>query len=181
VTDYLWVKATLFRHDLTDNIVREYFAGGPPGCEGSACNDLFVNKGDVTRQGIEFELETVPFHNFSFRGGFALYDKDPSDSEKLRDYAWNLALKYDDRKSFMAQLFGHYMWWDPSGISPFLPDPDYDDFIWELNLRKKIFTAEKNDTELFLTVHNIFNGAQYQSIEQENPDRWLEAGVRFKF
>ncbi len=92
-------------------------------------------------------------------------------------YSYNLAVKYDDRKSFMAQLWGTYKW--------FIIRPDstgkYHDFIWDINLQKKIYSTEKTKTELFLTAHNIFNGSQYDDILVQNPKRWVEAGLRFKF
>lgn len=173
VTDYLWVKATLFRHDLKDNLVREPFAGGPP-----AFNDLFVNSGDIRRQGVEVEAETAPFYNVSLKAGFAYVRVKPSGVNASGKYAYNLLVKYDDRRSFSAQLFGHYVWWgDLSEVF----NAQYNGFIWDVNVRKKIYSTEKTDTELYLTGHNIFNGSQYTNGDARNPGRWFEAGLRFKF
>ncbi|MDO8785793.1 MAG: TonB-dependent receptor, partial [Syntrophales bacterium] len=102
VTDHLWVKATLFYHDMKDAIVKKPFAGGPP-----AFNDLFVNEGNIKRRGIELEAETVPFYNVSLKTGFVYLKKKLSqDDEEMDNYVYNLLLKYDDRRSFLAQLFG---------------------------------------------------------------------------
>ena len=172
VTDYFWVKATLFRHDLKDNIVRDPFAGGPP-----AFNDLYVNADEIKRQGVEVETETAPFHDVSLKAGFAYVRIKPSGTDSRDNYAYNLGIRYDDRKSFMAQFFGHYVWWDMDSAL----GPKYNAFIWDLNVRKKIYSTEKTDTELFLTAHNVFNGSQYSIGDVNNPGRWVEAGLRFKF
>ncbi len=172
VTDYLWVKATVFRHDLSNNIVRSPLAGGPP-----LFNDLTVNQGDIRRQGAELEADTVPFHNFSLRAGFAYVKIEPSLRDSLVNYAYNIGIRYDDKKSLETQLFGHYVWWNADGAL----NGQYNAFIWDLNVRKKICSTEMTDTELFLTAHNLFNGSQYASGEMKNPRRWVDAGLRFKF
>ncbi len=170
---YLWVKATLFRHEIKDVLKKELFGGGAP-----AFNDLYVNSGKSTRQGVEIETETIPLYDFSLRAGFAYVDIDPATEEGSTGiYTWNIGLKYDDRKSFRAQLFGHYVWWDFGPAS----GGNYGDFIWDLNLNKKIFSYEKTATEVFFTAHNIFNGAQHTLDDIQNPRRWVEAGMRFSF
>jgi vitamin B12 transporter len=180
ITDYILAKATVFYHDMSDSMIKEFFASdGPPGCvAGVDCNDLIVNNGNVKRKGFELQLETAPFYNVSFEGGFAYVNTDPlPEAVHTWKYAYNLAVKYDDRKSFMAQLWGTYKW--------LINRPDsngkYNDFIWDLNLQKKIYSTERTRTELFLTAHNIFNASQYDDVLIQNPRRWVEAGLRFKF
>ncbi len=173
VCDYLWLKAAVFYHDMRDAIVPVAFGGGPP-----AYNDIFINEGKIRRQGVEVEAETVPVYNLSLKAGFAYVQKKPSLApDTVVNYAYNIGIKYDDRKSFMAQLFGHYVWW---GMSDVL-QAKYDAFIWDLNIRKRIYSTEKTETELFLTGHNIFSGSQYTIGDVKNPGRWVEAGLRFKF
>ena len=92
-------------------------------------------------------------------------------------YEYTLGLRYDDKKSFMAEVFGHYMWWNLYAPA----NARYDDFIWDLNLSKTVFFQEKTAAELFLTAHNLFNGSQYTFGESKNPRRWVEAGIRVKF
>lgn len=170
---YIWAKVTVFRHDLDDVVKRAPFAGAAP-----VFNDLYVNAGSVRRQGIEVEAETVPLYNLSLRAGFAYVDLDPAnDNGSTRIHTWNVGLRYDDKKSFRAQLFGHYVWWD---FDPALRG-SYDDFIWDLNLSKKIWSREKSAVELFLSAHNIFNGAQYILGDIVNPGRWVEVGTRISF
>jgi vitamin B12 transporter len=92
-------------------------------------------------------------------------------------YSYNVGIRYDDRRSFRAQLFGHYIWWDTDPFS----NSSYDDFIWDLNLNKKIYSKKTTSTEIFFTAHNLFNGAQYPVGDNKNPRRWVEAGIRVKF
>lgn len=179
ITDYVLAKATVFYHDMSNSMAKELFASSdPPGCTGTDCNDLIVNKGNINRKGFELEVETVPVYNISFKGGMAYVKTTPlPETVHTWKYAYNLSVKYDDRKTFMAQLWGTYKW--------FISRPDstgkYNDFIWDINLQKKIFLTEKTKTELFLTAHNIFNGSQYEDALIQNPRRWAEAGIRFKF
>jgi len=165
--NYLWLKATVFHHDLKNALVKE-----PPAYA------IHINKGKVRRNGIEIEAETVPIYNISMSAGFAYVDIDPQNEMGAScNYMYNVGIRYDDKKSFRAELFGHYVWWDLDGDSM----AEYDDFIWDLNLNKRIWSKEKAATELFLTAHNIFNGSQYTYGDSKNPGTWIEAGIRFKF
>ena len=155
VINYLWLKATIFHHDLKNDI---------------------INEGKVRRNGLEIEAETVPIYNISISAAFAYVDIDLTD-ERATNYAYNIGIRYDDKKSFRAELFGHYVWWDFDGSYM----AEYDDFIWDLNLNKRIWSEEKTALELFLTAHNIFNGSQYTYGDSKNPKTWIEAGIRFKF
>ena len=171
--NYLWLKATIFHHDLKNAIVLDYYGGGPP-----LYNDIFINKGKVKRDGLEIEAETIPIYNMSMSVGFAYVDIDPTDEKGVSyNYACNIGIRYDDKKSFMAELFGHYVWWD---LDEYYMEK-HDDFIWDLNLNKRIWSKEKAATELFFTAHNIFNGSQYIHVDSKNPGTWIEAGIRFKF
>lgn len=167
VLKYLWLKMTLFRHEIEDTLTS------------SSDFTTIVNGGKTRRQGAEIELQTIPVYNFYFVGGYSyVHYSPPSESTGTQDsYSYSLGFRYDDNKSFRGELFGHYVWWnlDPSLMAK------YHDFIWDLNLIKKIFPQQNRSTELFLTGHNLFNGAQYYSVDSQNPRRWVEAGIRVKF
>jgi len=170
---YLWVKSTIFYHDLNNELIRETGAVGPP-----TFNDLFVNKGDIRRQGLELEAETVSFYNLSAAAGFAYVRiKSSNETESSDRYTYNIGVKYDDRKTFQAQLFGHYIEWDFDAD----PQADYGDWIWDLNLAWKIVAAKQYDAGLFLTTHNLLNGNQYTFVDDKNPKRWIEAGIKITF
>jgi vitamin B12 transporter len=161
---YIWIKATAFYHELDKAIVRE-----ETGVE---------NKGKVKRSGFEIEAETLPLYNFSALAAISYVDIDPSNELGANNnYSYIIGLRYDDRRSFRAQLFGRYNYWD-------LPDfweAKYDNFIWDLNLIKKITYIEKVSPEIFFTAHNLFGSSYYTNIESKNPERWVEAGVRVRF
>jgi vitamin B12 transporter len=170
---YLWAKITLFYHDVSDALERVPLAAGPP-----TFNDLILNDGNVRRKGCELETETAPFHNISLKAGFAYVNSDSaSDVEKKNIYEYNLGMKYDDRKSFMGQLFGHYVWWDLNSASM----AKYNDFLWDLDLRKRVYTRERTSVDVFLAVHNIFDGSQYTFGDTKNPKRWIEGGMTVSF
>lgn len=158
---------------MENALVREPYGGGSP-----AFNDLIVNDGNIRRQGFEVETETIPFYNLSLKAGFAYVHIEPSNEQKsTRIYAHDIGLKYDDKKSLKAQLFGHYIWWDLDALF----NAKYNAFIWDLNLIKKIYSSEKMTTEIFMTAHNIFNGSQYTLGNTKNPRRWVEGGIRVGF
>ncbi len=170
---YLWMKGTVFRHELEDALIIEPFGGGPP-----TFNDIYINKGEIRRQGLELEAETVPIYNLSLLAGLAYVDFKPAKEEGSdKMYSYKAGFKYENGKSFMAQLFGSYMWWD---LDPSYK-ASYDDFIWDLNLSKRIYSNETMDAQLFFTGHNIFNGSQYTFGDIKNPERWAEAGIRIGF
>ncbi len=170
---YLWLRATLFRHDLDNALTREIGGGGPP-----AYNDLGINDGEIRRQGVELEFQTLPFHHLSLQAGISYVDISPSNELGSEEtYAYNIGLRYDDKASFRAELFGRFVWWN---VDPRY-HASYDDFIWELNINKRIFSGKTMNTEIFLTAHNLFGGEQFSDGDFRNPDTWVEAGIRFKF
>lgn len=170
---YCWLKGSLFRHEVEDIFQREFYVGAPP-----TFNDLIVNGGESIRQGFELEAESVPFWNLTLRASFAYVNLQPENSIGSSDiYACNIALAYRNDRIFNAELFGHYIWWDAEAY----PEAQFDDFVWDLNLNRKLYAVKKATTEMFLTAHNLFNGSQYQSEDLKNPGRWVEAGIRVKF
>ncbi|HPD61119.1 MAG TPA: TonB-dependent receptor [Thermodesulfobacteriota bacterium] len=177
---YLWLKATLFRQEVKDTLTYV-----PPIIDPETGiivkPPTIVNGKKVRRQGGELSLQTVSVYNFYFVGGFSyIHFSPPSESTGTQDlYSYSLGFRYDDNKSLYAELFGHYIWWNLGSDFGFMAK--YDDFLWDLNLTKKILPQEKTLTELFLTAHNLFNGSQYFRGESKNPRRWVEAGIRIKF
>jgi len=164
---YFWLKAAFFRHELDDALTKKLD------------ERTVENSGESRRQGVELELETIPFYNFTFLAGLSYVHITPSTEVGQEDiYEYVVGLRYDDKKSFRGELFGHYVWWD--NHDPFA-NASYDDFIWDLNLSKVVYNCDKTSATLFFATHNLFTGAQYQNGDSKNPERWIEAGIRFKF
>lgn len=170
---YVRLKAGLFRHEVDDTLTYVPFGGEEP-----AFNDIYINRGEIKRHGLELEAETLPLYNFTLWTDFAYVHLSPSNERGSEDiYSWGIGIRYDDGDSLMAELFGHYVWWD---LDPAF-GASYDDFIWDLNLNKKVGSYENTCFDIFFTAHNIFDGAQYTNGYIKNPDRWVEAGLRVKF
>lgn len=165
---YLWLKTTLFRHDVTDVLAFE-----------TAGNNLIrvINNGRQRKQGVEVELKSLPLYNTSLLAGFAFVDlRDRDTGERVTGagrITYDIGLQYDDRRSFSGNLKGHYVGWDV--------DTAHNAFIWDLYLAKKFFTWDDRTIEAFFSVRNLFNSSQFYFPEFRTPGRWFEGGVRFRF
>lgn len=172
LTKYLWLKVSGFRHEIRDAEQDVDLPGG-----------FFttVNAARQRRQGVEVSMKTTPIYNFTLSAGTTIIDtKDLDTGEDIKTVPTNtydVALKYDDKKSFRALLQGHFIWWnmDDSG------NAQYNSVIWDLNMIKKLRSEGKSTWDIFVTAHNLFNGSQYWQQYYQNARRWIEAGVRLTF
>ena len=74
---YLWLKVSLFRHDLRDAIEAETFPDGTA---------MFVNAGRQRRQGFEVDAKTLPVYNTRLSAGMTFVDaKDLVTGEIVKD------------------------------------------------------------------------------------------------
>jgi vitamin B12 transporter len=170
VIPYLWTKVSLFHHRLDD--IQQPLNVGPP-----TFNYIIINGGKATRKGFEIEAATVPLYNISLSSGYSYVNiNPPSENGSSRMYTFDAGISYDDGESTHAQLKGRYV-----NVGQQTTDGIYSDFIWDLNVSKKIIIFYGTTPELFFTAHNIFSGLQYLTASQINPGRWLEAGVKFHF
>jgi vitamin B12 transporter len=169
---YLWYRLNLFRHEISDAISE---ADLPDGTFTS------VNRDRQKRQGFEAEVKTISLHNTSISAGFAYIDARDRDTDQrlmsIPEYTIDIGLLYNDMKSFSGSLKGHYIWWTPEEFNK----GKYDSFIWDMNLRKNVYKGDKLNAELFLSLHNIFDGSQYLMESFKNPRRWIEAGANLRF
>ncbi|MEW5744690.1 MAG: TonB-dependent receptor [Nitrospirota bacterium] len=176
--DSMWVKLSLFRHDIKDFITGQ-----------SIAPSLFTYKNSERRrrQGVEFEVKTVPVYNTSLSAGFTFIASEDRDTgETVRNtprYTYDFSVQYDDKKSITAFMKGHYIWWDSAGVAtPSGPViGNYSSFIVDLTVTKILYRREDQSAELFASANNIFNGSQYFIGFYKNPGRWFEGGIRYKF
>jgi len=173
VSNYLNVKATLFRHDTSKVLALD---------SNDPLTQKFINHGDATRQGYELEAESVPFYGISLKAAHAYahthYDSPPEGTEAGTDlYSYLVGVKYDDRISMTALLTGSYIWWD----MPAKYGAHNGTFIWDFTVSKKFHTTAKTSLDLFATVHNLFSGSNYFNSVYPNASRWVEGGLRFRF
>ncbi|MEW6714148.1 MAG: TonB-dependent receptor [Nitrospirota bacterium] len=169
---YLWYRVNLFRHNISDAISEEELPDG---------TFTSVNRDEQRRQGLEIEVKTAPVYNTSFSAGFAYIDaRDAATGVRLKstpEYTCDIGILYNNNKSFIGSLKGHYIWWNPEDFS----NSKFDSFIWDINLKKRVYKSDRVNAEIFLSAHNIFNGSQYLSETFKNPGRWVEGGVGLRF
>lgn len=173
ILNHIWLKAAAFRHDISDAIVEESIDGDP------VYTFTLTNKDRQRRQGVEVQFKTVPFRHVTFSGGAAyIHVKNLTNHETVRDtpkYTYDFSLKYDNEKSWKALVRGRYIWWDSTR------PVSYNAVIVDANLIRRLYKKDSSECEVFVAAHNIFDGNQQVSIYYKIPDRWLEAGLRFKF
>jgi vitamin B12 transporter len=166
---YLRVKTTLFVHEVQDSWVDNFpWENGPT----------------LQRQGFEFEAETAAFSGFSAVSNLTYVRFVPEgDVSSDNSTGANLILRYDDGKTLHAELAGRYVWWDTfqSVFAQSLGEAHYSSPLWNLSLTKTLCATSRISTKAFVTAHNLFNVEQDNSIAYQNPNRWLEAGLKFKF
>jgi vitamin B12 transporter len=165
---YVWLKASLFRHDINDAIEWDN-------------NWKSVNIRSQRLQGLEAEMKTMALYNAWLSAGFMFVDARNCDGDyMIKDtprYTYDIALNYDDKKSVRAMLRGRYVWWNESQSYK----ASYPSFIFDISAAKKIYTYGRHAFEIFATAHNLFNGKQYFADFYRNPRRWAEIGMRYRF
>ncbi len=164
---FVKIKANLFLHRAVDVWVND------------PDTFIFVNNGDFDRQGVELELQTASFHNFSASVNGLYLRMKPDDESSATHYEANILVKYDDG-TWRGQLFGHNVW-----LGDVSPPVTWDDetgtFIWDLVLGRRFHLQQDTSAELFAELHNVFDDDQYFQWVFPNAGRWFEAGIRFTY
>ena len=165
---YFRVKVTLFHH-VADNVWSL-----PQGA-------WVAQKGK--RTGGELEVETVSWHDFSLAANstyvYTDYENNPTNKDDDH-YQINVFLRYNNPRTVRAELYGHLQTWDENESPPSW-NGSFNDMCWDLNISKEVMETTHTRTTFFISAHNLFNGSQYWDEALKNPNRWLEAGVRFHF
>lgn len=161
---YLWLKGTLFRNDTWDIAVTDPQSGRRQ-----------------IKRGVEAEARTTPYFNTSLSVGYTFVDARRSSDDNVVQgvprHTALLGLRYDDGVFFRAVINGRLVDWNMPASS----NASYSDFLWDLFLTVTPFERGDGKPELFFSLHNAFNGSQYQSQFFQNPGRWAEAGARCRF
>jgi len=166
---YLWLKGTLFYNDISK--IQEWDTSTVPATA--------TLKSQI-RKGFELEAKTSPVYGLSLSGG---YNFNHFQHENLGDIGApqqgaKLALNYSNHDlGLLGALTGNYVWWDLADSS----NVSYRATIWDLFLTQKLAPAKELSPELFFSVRNLFNSAQFQVDIRPNAPRWAEIGVRFRF
>lgn len=160
---FVWLKATLFRHEVKDSMVRE--------------DGRMVNGDHIWRTGYELEGESAPLGGLVLRGSFSYVKVEIGGEAPRQDLYAGTAGAYWNRGSWHAQLAGHYVWWDLGGVE----EGRHNDPLWDLNLRKTFSLTRTLDADLFFTAHNLFNGDLAVDMVDGTDPRWVEVGARVRF
>jgi vitamin B12 transporter len=177
---YVWLKGSLFRHDLNDVLILI-------DTDGDGLGDKTVNGGKERRQGFEVEMKTIPAYNTTFSAGTTyIFAKDLQTNQIITmvpKYTYDMAVTYDDNKSLKAQLKGRYIWWNAgANINGYpMSESKYSNFLVDLSVAKTIYKYKDQRLEAFVVGHNLLNANQYMIGWYRNASRWGEIGFRYKF
>ena len=178
VADLLRAKLTLFYHDIDDVLVEKLIGVPfqPPGF-------TTENGGRATTVGGDFEIATNRFKGFTFEAG-ASYERielldftDPQYDQVRNLYGFNGAVSYDGRKGLRATVKAHYFRWDMTDRW----ESESGGVVVDGNVATELLRKGAVAVDAFFTAHNIFNASSYSDFLHQNPDRWVEAGVRCSF
>lgn len=163
---YLWLKGTLFRNDTWDITVQE---GG------------VRSRQRQIKQGGEVEAKSSSFLDTTVSVGYSFVSAYETASRKivkdLPRHTLHLAARYDDQRYLKAALQGRHIWWNAASYR----NGSYFGLTWDLHLSSTPFGRKLYAPELFFSVRNLFNGAQYLDEAFRNTGRWVEGGVRVPF
>lgn len=173
---YLWLKGTFFYNDIWNATVTDFDLNSPGA----------TNREQI-KQGFELEARTTSFHGVSLAGGYTYIDaRDKESGSKLQSVPTKqvkASLKYEENNiGLKGILTTNYVDWNAPTVGN---APRYSATITDLFLTQRLFSNSSLAPEIFFSVRNLFNGAQYQTDKQysvyKNTPRWLEGGVRFSF
>lgn len=169
---FVRLKASLFDHRTTDVWTRDPDTWA------------VINGEDFKRQGLELEVRSGTFHNFSAGAGGMYVLMKPDYGEDNAMYTAKLLLQYDD-SIWRFQLFGHYVWLDdesnPGVSSATMDEGEVGTFLWDAVAGYRFMAPAGVEGEVFAALHNIFAQDQYTQFAYPNAMRWVEVGLRFKF
>lgn len=168
---YVWMKLSLFRHDISGGIRPEPV---------STTSSTRVNDGRERRQGMEIEMKSLPlYHTLMVAAVTFINAKDLDTGETIVNVpqrTYDIGLQFENN-SFKALLKGHYIYWNADPTY----NGKYDSIIVDLHVAKNLYAQQDQALETYFDIHNIFNGSQYLVDVYTNPARWFEAGVRYTF
>jgi vitamin B12 transporter len=174
VANVVSTKLSFFLHDINDIILDKSLEDGLLSVE---------NAGKEKTMGGEFEIITKKYRGFTLKAGthYESVKLDNFSDDRVFDntkrYGINTSLSYDEGKGLRGVLKGHYLWWN----EPSFWGANYNGFVVDFNVIKDILKKHDLTLEAFFAAHNIFDTSSYDNNLAMNPNRWIEAGVRYKF
>lgn len=170
--NYVWMKLSLFRNEIRNGIQTVLL----PSSESQQ-----QNIGSERREGAVIEIKTRPVYNTSFSAGAEFNTaKDLIAGEPVPEVptqVYDIGIRYDDQQSFKALLLGRHINWNATAEDM----SSYHSILLDLNVIKRVYQHKDASLEGFVAAHNLLNSSQYLMAFYPNPERWFEAGLRFKF
>ncbi len=178
---YVYVKLSLYYHDMRDGIVRV-----PADLEGRF---TWGNISQFVRKGYEAEFGVTPGYGLTAYFG-TNYNKHENTTPgstatpitwiPTRTYKSGLKFK-SEKMDLLINLRGRWIWWNEgeSLIAFFHPK----DKIWSFDLRAAKGFAVTPNTHLsvFLDVFNLTDQLFWDRSDFPNPRRWAELGIEVSF
>ena len=168
---YILVKATLFRHNMTDAITPQLLPDG---------TFTYVNTDRVRRQGVEVEVRTNPFHHVTLFAGYTYNDVTNLDTgARVAGTTKNSAdfgAIYDNN-GMRGLIRGHYIAWAVDENFT----PANGKMVFDVNAQKTVLKNARVRADVFIAIHNIMGTDQYLESSLPNSSRWGECGLRISF
>ncbi len=169
---YVSLKLNAFLHQIKDVWGVDWSTG------------TWGNIGKSQHQGFEFEAATTPWHNLSLVANttYTLIKPDNNENEANdTTSAANLIFRYQDQQGWRGELAGQYVWWDRYHVTGLGQYGQNENLVWSASLGRTVYSSEWISCDLYAKVHNLFNGAQDNSVWYPIPDRWVLAGMKLTF
>jgi outer membrane receptor protein involved in Fe transport len=177
--EYVWVKVSLYYHDMTDGIVTV------PSTE-SPGRLTWANSTKFVRKGYEAELGVVT--PWGITGYIGTNYNDHTNETSATPITWiptrtyKTRLQYqNDKWNFLAHLQGRWIWWNEEGETAELFLPHDKRWVFDLRVTKGFLFSENINLNLVLDVFNITDTLYWDRLDSPNPRRWWQLGFELKF
>ncbi len=162
------LKTTLFSHDVSDAFTWDNSVMG------------YINKGKEDRDGIEFELSTIPFYDTSIAANYTYLHHKDKDNDNGYQHIFNIIITYNNPRFCTVELSGHYADYGDL-VSPAYFDGIDSNIVWDLSVTRQLVLAEKVSSEIFFVAHNLTDEDHYADSWLKNNPRWVEVGLKLHF
>ncbi|MDH3346866.1 MAG: hypothetical protein OEM02_02020, partial [Desulfobulbaceae bacterium] len=162
------LKSTYFFHDAEDSF------------QWNGALEAYDNSGRQKRQGLEFELQSIPWNNLVMELNFTYVHLEKLKQENGYQREANLIIRYDNPNIISVELAGHYARYGDLHAPPAYKPVD-DTVLWDINFNKQLWKRDNTKAKIFLVIHNLSNESQYNDELFKNGPRWMEIGLNFSF
>jgi outer membrane receptor protein involved in Fe transport len=175
---YIYLKFSVYYHDMTDGIVRV-----PADEEGRF---TWGNSDDFVRKGYEAELGFLTPIGLSGYVGTNYNDHKNTTDDSIVGWiptrTYKVQLKYQHTKwDFFANLRGRWVWWNMDEFLTELFEPRDEIFGFDLRLSKGFRIGGSTRMAFILDVYNITDRLYWDRKDDPNPRLWGQLGFELKF